>query len=176
MSRNLVIFYSRAGQNYVGGEIVELEKGNAEQIADYIADMVDADVFEIRTVKDYPEDYNECTVVAKEEIRKNARPKLAEYLDDVDIYDNIFVVGPCWWGTYPMAVFTQLEKLNFRGKKVLPVITHEGSGLGSAEKDLRKMCKGAKVGKGLAVQGSRVKESEITVKEWAMKSVKHGLF
>ena len=58
MSRNLVIYYSRRGQNYFGGNIVEIEKGNAEQLAEYISEATGADVFEVRTVKDYPEDFS----------------------------------------------------------------------------------------------------------------------
>lgn len=54
MSNNLVIYYSRRGQNYVGGNVVEIEKGNAEQIAEFISEATGADVFEIRTVKEYP--------------------------------------------------------------------------------------------------------------------------
>lgn len=50
MATNLVIFYSRRGQNYVGGDIKNLAKGNAELIAGYINDAVDAEVFEIDTV------------------------------------------------------------------------------------------------------------------------------
>jgi flavodoxin len=172
MSRNLVIYYSRRGQNYLGGDIVELEKGNAEQIAEFISEATGADVFEVRTVKQYPEDYIKCTEVAQEELKMNERPRLREYLTDVDVYDNIFIVGPCWWGTYPMAMFSQLEELNFKGKKVLPVMTHEGSGLGSCERDLKRTCKGAKIKKGLAVQGSAVAASKQTVADWAVKNSK----
>ena len=43
--------------------------------------------------------------------------QLQEYLDDISEYDNIVIAGPCWWGTYPCAVFTQLEKLRFRGNR-----------------------------------------------------------
>ncbi len=42
--------------------------------------------------------------------------ELKQYLDDISDYDN--VAGPCWWGTYPMAVFSQLERLDFTGKRV----------------------------------------------------------
>lgn len=42
-----------------------------------------------------------------------------------------------------MAVFTQLERLDWNGKKVIAVMTHEGSGLGSCERDLKKICTGA---------------------------------
>ena len=172
MSRNLVIYFSRRGQNYFGGKILSIAKGNSERIAEYIRDAVDADVFEIRTIKTYPEDYHACIEEAKAELHNNSRPRLEEYLEGLRNYDNIFVVGPCWWGTYPMAMFTQLEDLDFSGKRVMPVMTHEGSGLGSAVRDLKKTCRGAKVVKGLAIQGSRTAESEQTVSEWARKNIR----
>ena len=172
MSRNLVIYYSRKGQNYVGGEIKDLEKGNTELLAEYIRDAVGADLFEIETVSEYPADYMECTEVAKQEQRDNARPKLKAYLRDLDDYDNIVIAGPCWWGTYPCAVFAQLEKLNFRGKNVFPVMTHEGSGEAKSRNDLKKFCTGAKVNKALAVQGSLVPKSQEAVAKWAVKNLK----
>lgn len=171
MAKNLVIYYSRRGQNYSGGNIVELEKGNAELIAGYIEAATGADVFEVETVREYAEDYTKCTEEAKDELRQNARPALVKYLDSVAGYDNIFVVGPCWWGTYPMAMFTQLERLDFKGKKVLPVMTHEGSGMGSSERDLKRICKGAKIARGLAVQGTRAPQAEKTVADWALKNI-----
>ena len=70
-----------------------------------------------------------------------------------------------------MAVFTQLEKLDFSGKKVMAVMTHEGSGLGSCERDLKKLCTGADFGKGLAVHGADASKSESTVSAWAKKAV-----
>ena len=172
MSNNLVIYYSRRGQNYVGGNIVEIEKGNAEQIAEFISEATGADVFEIRTVKEYPEDYMKCTEVAQEELRMNERPILEEYLENLDPYDNIFIVGPCWWGTYPMAMFSQLEELDFKGKRVFPVMTHEGSGLGSCERDLKRTCSGAKIKRGLAVQGSVVASSQKAIADWAVRNIR----
>ena len=68
-----------------------------------------------------------------------------------------------------MAMFTQLERLDFTGKKVMAVMTHEGSGLGSCERDLKKICKGASFGKGLAVHGADASRSESTVAAWAKK-------
>ncbi len=172
MAKNLVIYYSRRGQNYVDGQVQDLEVGNTELIAEYIRDAVDADLFEIETVKDYPVDYMECTEVAKQEQRDNARPKLKEYLHDISEYDNIVIAGPCWWGTYPCAVFAQLEKLHFRGKKVFPVMTHEGSGEAKSRSDLKKFCTGAKVGKTLAIRGSIAPTARESVTHWAQKHLK----
>lgn len=172
MVKNLIIYYSRKGENYVNGSIKELKKGNTEIYAEFIQEAVGGDLFEIRTVNDYSKDYNECIAEAKQELNANARPELQEYMDNIDEYDNIFVCGPCWWGTYPMPVFTQLDKLNFAGKKVMALMTHEGSGLGSSERDLRKICKGAEFGTGIAIHGADAAKSRKAVEDWAVKNVK----
>ena len=167
MAKNLIIYYSRKGENYWNGSIKDLKKGNTEIVAEYIQKAVGGDLFEVETVKEYDKDYYKCIEEAKAELRSNERPELKKYLDSIDGYDNIFVCGLCWWGTYPMAVFTQLDRLDFTGKKVMAVMTHEGSGLGSCERDLKRICKGASFGKGLAVHGADAADSEISVSEWA---------
>ena len=171
MAKNLIIYYSRKGQNYVNGSIKNLSKGNTELCAEFIQKAVGGDLFEVDTVKAYSDDYTTCTEEAQRELRAKARPELKNYLDDISGYDNIFVCGPCWWGTFPMAVLTQLEILDFTGKRVFPVMTHEGSGLGGSERSLKQSCRGATVGKGLAVHGADAAKSEATVAEWAKKSV-----
>ena len=95
---------------------------------------------------------------------------LYQYLGSLDGYENIFVCGPCWWGTYPMAVRSLLERLDWRGKKVLPLMTHEGSGLGSAERTLRSVCSGAAIARGLAVHGAETAGRESEIAAWAKKN------
>lgn len=170
-AKNLIIYYSRKGENYWNGSIKKLAKGNTEIVAKFIQKAVGGDLFELDTVKPYSADYTTCTQEAQRELRAGARPELKKYLDSIDDYTNIFVCGPCWWGTFPMAVFTQLERLDFTGKKVMAVMTHEGSGLGSCERDLKKTCKGASFGKGLAVHGADAERSENTVAAWAIKAL-----
>lgn len=171
MANNLIIYYSRTGENYSAGGTVFLEKGNTERCAEYIQKAVGGDLFQIETVKDYPENYMKCTEVAKTEQKKKERPELKEYLESIEEYENVFICSPCWWGTCPMAMFTQLECLDWKGKKVLPLMTHEGSGLGSVEKDLKKTCKGATVVRGLAVRGSDTPTAEEAVARWAENNI-----
>ena len=171
MAKTLVIYYSRKGQNYVNGSIVDLPKGNTEIVAEFIQKAVGADLFEIETKKSYAIDYTQCTVEAKAELRDNARPELVEMLPSVASYNNIVVAGPCWWGTYPVAVFTQLEALDFTGKKVFPVMTHEGSGIAGAPAALKKYCHGAVIGEGMAITGGAVAGSEEKVAAWAKKNL-----
>ena len=171
MAKNLILYYSRKGENYWNGTIKNLQKGNTEIVAEYIQNAVGGDLFEVETVKTYKAEYYACTDEAKEELREGARPELKRYLDSIAEYDNIFICGPCWWGTYPMAVFSLIERLDFTGKKVMAVMTHEGSGLGTCEQDLKKLCRGASFGSGLAVHGADAAGSEAIVAEWAKRSV-----
>ena len=171
MAKNLIIYYSRTGENYWNGSIKSISKGNTEIVAEFIQKAVGGDLFQVETVKTYAADYYKCIDEAKQELHANARPELKKYLNSIAGYDNVFVCGPCWWGTFPMAVFTQLEKLDWTGKKVMAVMTHEGSGLGSCERDLKRVCSGATFGRGLAVHGADASKSENTVADWAKKSV-----
>ena len=171
MAKNLIIYYSRTGENYWNGSVRNIAKGNTEIAAEFIQKAVGGDLFQVDTVKPYATGYYECIDEAQRELRTQARPELKKYLDGIEAYDNVFVCGPCWWGTFPMAMFTQLEKLDWTGKKVMALMTHEGSGLGSCERDLKKVCKGASFGKGLAVHGAEASESETIVASWAKKSV-----
>ena len=171
MAKNLVIFYSRRGQNYFGGDIRDIAKGNTEYCVDFIRNAIDADVFEVETVKECSKDYMTCTEEAKAETKSNVRPELKKSLDDIAKYDNVFVCGPCWWGTYPCAVLGLLEKLDWTGKKVFGLMTHEGSGLGRSERDLKNICKGASVGRCLAINGSHAADSEREVSAWAKACV-----
>ena len=66
-----------------------------------------------------------------------------------------------------MAVFSQLDRLVFSGKKVFPVMTHEGSGLSGAPRALKKHCKGAEVGSGRAIHGAEAGSSRSAVEKWA---------
>ena len=71
-----------------------------------------------------------------------------------------------------MAIFSQIEKLDWTGKKVIGLMTHEGSGLGASERDLKKFCVGASFGKCLAIYGGNASNSEAEVSAWAKEQVK----
>ena len=169
MSKILIAYYSRKGENYVNGSIKSLAKGNTEIIAEFIQKAVGGELFEIDTVKNYPADYTECTNVAKAELNQKARPELKNYLPDISQYDEIFLGYPCWWGLPPMAVFTFLEHYDFSGKKIIPFTTHEGSGLGGSVSQIKKTCPNSEVTAGLSIHGASAKNSESEVTTWAKK-------
>ena len=163
---DLVIYFSRSGENYFGGVLKNIEKGNTEVIAEYIQEFTSADLFKVEPAVEYPADYMECIDVAKKEQQKDARPELKESLEDISSYDTIYIGFPNWWGTLPMPMFTQLEKLDFNGKTVKPFVTHEGSGFGSSKRDLAKLCEGADIKNGLSIPGASVYDVRSTVESW----------
>ena len=73
--------------------------------------------------------------------------------------------------TMPMCMFTALEKQDWKGKTVIPFCTNEGSGLGSSERDLKSICKGAKFKPGLSVHGAESEQSKNKVANWAKDSI-----
>ncbi|MBU3201074.1 hypothetical protein LL037_05625 [Clostridium estertheticum] len=48
----------------------------------------------------------------------------------------------------------------------MPFCTHEGSGLGSSEVDLKRLCPSADICKGLSIQGGNVRKSEKYIRRW----------
>ena len=125
MSKTLIVYFSRTGEQYSVGNIT---KGNTAIVAEIIAEKTGGDMFEIKVVNDnYPNEYTPLIQFAKKEKQENARP---EIIGDVNIdnYDTVFIGYPNWWAEMPMPVYTFLEKYNLSSKKVYKFCTHEGSG------------------------------------------------
>jgi flavodoxin len=125
--------------------------GNAKAIAEQIAAETGGDLFEIRSAEAYPDDYDDCTDLAKKEQRDGARPRLATAPPDLSPYGTVFLCYPNWWGTLPMPVFTFLEAAPLSDKTVYPVVTHGGSRFGRSLDDLKKLAPEAAIGEGLSV-------------------------
>lgn len=166
----LEAYFSHAGNNIVSGKVVNLAVGNTEVVAKKIQKMTGCNIFKIETVKTYPKDYDETTDVALKEQNDDARPGLTAHVENMAACDVIILGYPNWWGTFPMALFTFLEEYDFSGKIILPFCTHEGSGMGSSENDIKRLCPKAKVLSGLPIKGSTVQGAEKIVSQWLGKS------
>lgn len=157
----LIIYFSRADENYAVGYI---DKGNTEIVAEFVQELTGADMFKVEPTVPYAADYRTCIEEAKKRI---GNAPIKEKLSDISAYDTVFIMSPIYWGTYAPEVETALTGLDFSGKTVRVISTHEGSGLAGMVSDVRKICKGAKVdSKGLAIKGSSAKSSKTTVEKW----------
>ena len=157
----LIIYFSRADENYAVGYI---DKGNTEIVAEFVQALTGADMFKVEPLIPYAADYKTCIEEAK--MRVGNAP-IKENLIDISTYDTVFVMSPIYWGTYAPEVETALKELDWSGKTVRVISTHEGSGLASMVSDIKKICKGANVDAGgLAIKGSQAKNSKNAVAEW----------
>lgn len=146
----LVVYFSRTGEEYAIGRIT---KGNTAIVAEYIAQKIGADTFEVKPATPYPDEYEACTEIAKQELESNARPAFAANVDNLAQYDTIFLGYPIWWGALPRVMMTFLEANDFSGKTIIPFCTHGGSGLAGTEREIADACPNAKVLSGLAIVG-----------------------
>lgn len=161
---SIVIFYSRAGYNYVNGEIKKLEVGNTEVIANKIVKLTNSNFFKIEQQHPYSNDYSECIDEAKRDQRLEIRPELKEFPNRLKEYDIIYLGYPNFWGTMPMAMFTLLENIDLNGKIIKPFCSHEGSGFGRSIEDIKRLCPKTIVKDGLAIHGKNILDEEL--KKW----------
>ena len=165
----MIAYFSRTGENYVNGTIKNLTVGNTEIAANLLSEITGGELFQIIPVQAYSDNYNACIAEAQDDQRRDARPELEEYPESLEGYDTVYLGYPNYWGTMPMCVFTFLEHFDFSGKTIKPFCTHEGSGMGRSEADIKRLCPGAKVEKGLAIHGADVSHSKAALQTWSRK-------
>ena len=166
MSKALIVYYSRADENYFGGTTRYVEKGNTEKAAEILSRLTGAELFKLEQKVPYAADYYTCIAQAKKDLEGRARPELKAMPQSLDAYDEVYLGYPNYWGTMPMAVYTFLEAFDFTGKPIRPFCTNEGSGLSGTVQDIRRAAKGAAVTKGLSISGSRAEASEGALRSW----------
>ena len=75
--KELILYFSRADENYFGGSLKYIDKGNTEIVAEKAAAITGADLFKVEPVKPYSADYNTCIEQAKS--AQYAPMKVAEW-------------------------------------------------------------------------------------------------
>lgn len=173
-SKALVIYFSRNGMNYWHGETKNLSVGNTARMAKVIQEATSADVWEIQPVHSYPFDYRQTTAEAQKEQEADARPEIKLSRPDLAQYDLIFFGHPIWWSEMRMVARTFLDKADLSGKKIAHFCTHEGSGFGGSESDLKSRQPRAIYLPSLAIAGTQVDNSTKAIQDWAKKVIKEG--
>lgn len=163
--KSLIIHFSRADENYFGGEMRYVDKGNTEIIAEYIKDITGGDIFKVEPLNPYPKKYMECIEEAKVRTIKHNAP-IKEKVPDISSYEVIYIGSPIYWGGMPEELLTALKGLDYSGKIIRPFTTHEGSGLSGVPRQLKEICTGAQILEGLAILGSQVNNSKQKVEAW----------
>lgn len=159
--KSLIIYFSRADENYAVGFI---DKGNTEILAEYIQELTGADMFKVEPLVPYAKDYSTCIEEAK---RRIGNAPIKESLGDISKYEVIYVMSPIYWGTYAPEMETALQGVDFTGKTIRIVTTHEGSGLASVPRDVKRVCQGANVSDdAIAIRGADCKNARSKIENW----------
>ena len=159
--KSLVIYFSRADENYAVGYI---DKGNTEYIAEFVQEFTNADLFKVEPLVPYAKDYRTCIEEAKHRI---GNAPIKERLEDISEYEVIYIMSPIYWGTYAPEIETAIKDLDFTGKTIRIVTTHEGSGLASMPNDVKRICKGANVlNDSIAIKGTECKTARNKIESW----------
>ena len=159
--KSLIIYFSRADENYAVGYV---DKGNTEYVAEYVRDLTNADMFKVEPLVPYAKDYQTCIKEAKERI---GNAPIKEEIGDISSYEVIYIMSPIYWGTYAPELETTIKDLDFTGKTIRVITTHEGSGLANVVSDVKRICKGANVlDDAIAIKGTEAKNSKSTIEKW----------
>lgn len=100
--------------------------GNTRAVANRIAELTGADVYEIEPTRPYAANPYDDSQLIQNEAYNDLRPSVANLPSEENIarYDTIYVGSPLWWHQPAMVVCTFLDAYDLSGKIVIPFITY----------------------------------------------------
>lgn len=141
MSKELVAYFSASGVT--------------ERVAKSLAEVIGADVFEIKPKVPYTQaDLNWMDKKSRSSVEmadKSYRPEIEAGCSNIADYDKIYLGFPIWWYVAPTIINTFLESSDFSGKKIVLFATSGGSGFGKTVAEL----------KGSVAESTVIKEGKI---------------
>lgn len=153
--KTLVVYYSASG--------------NTEEVAGFIAETMDADLFELEPAEAYSDadldwtDDNSRVSVEHENPDEREVELVSATPENWESYDTVFIGYPIWWGIAAWPVDGFIKANDFTGKTVVPFCTSASSGLGESGTLLEEMA-----GTGDWQEGERFRSgaSEEDVRTW----------
>lgn len=129
--KTLVVYYSASG--------------NTKDVAEKIAKITEADLFEIEPVEPYTDDDLDWTDddsrVSREHDDESLRDVelVSTTVDNWDSYDTVYIGYPIWWGIAAWPVDNFVKENDFTEKTVIPFCTAATSGIGDSGNLLEEM-------------------------------------
>lgn len=114
--------------------------GNTELLAKMAQNAVGGELLPITVAKKYSSSYKDTVLEGKKEMEEGKK-KLNMLKKDLSSYDAVLLVYPIWYSDIPLAVKTFLEENDLSGKKLIPLVTDGGSGLGKSIESIKKATK-----------------------------------
>ena len=128
--------------------------GTTRGVAEKIAAVTDADIYEIVPAEPYTSDdlnwHDKNSRTTHEQNDKSVRPKIAGDKISLEGYTTIYIGFPIWWGEEPRIMDTFAESYDFTGITLIPFCTSGGSGIGRSGPNME-----AFAGSGTWLDGAR---------------------
>lgn len=172
---NILVAYFSWADNAVLDEDVDavsspsvIPPGNVQQLAGWVQEETEGDLFSIRVTDPYPSDWDECLDRANEERAEDARPGLVENVEDIEEYDTVFLGYPNWWYGVPMPLLTFLEENDLSGKQVYLFCSHGTGGLAESVEQITEAAPGAVISENIFdCYEEEASSSRQEIQEWA---------
>ena len=176
----LIVYFSRVGNtnfpaevDAVSGASLMLDGknivGNAQMIAEFVQNITGGDIFPLQTEKIYPANYSETTKVAHKEFLNGELPTITKF-PNVEGYDKIILIYPLWWSNLPKSVEHFLRSYDLTDKKIYPIVTHGGGGLGDSIDTLKNSTL-AEIATPLDIYSSDIPASRKIIFDWLKNSL-----
>ena len=120
--------------------------GTTKTLAEYAADILEADIYEIVPAVPYTEAdlaYYTGGRADKEQDDPTVRPAISGSVENMEQYDTVLLGYPIWHGQAPRIISTFLESYDFSGKTLVPFCTSHSSGVGSSDANLHSLAANA---------------------------------
>ena len=141
--------------------------GTTKDVAEKIAAITDADLYEIKAAQEYTEAdldwHDDNSRTTKEQDDKSVRPEIGSDPVTLDGYTTIYIGYPIWWGEEPRIMDTFVESCSFDGITMIPFCTSGSSGIGRSGTNLAE-----NAGSGNWLDGQRfgAGASESEIQSW----------
>ncbi|MBQ6313118.1 MAG: flavodoxin [Lachnospiraceae bacterium] len=141
--------------------------GNTKGVAEKIASITGADIYEIKAVEEYTDadlDWNDSeSRTTHEQNDPSVRPEIGSDPVSLEGYTTVYIGYPIWWGEEPRIMDTFVESYDFDGITMLPFCTSGSSGIGRSGKNLAD-----NAGSGNWLEGARfgAGASEDEIRTW----------
>ena len=165
--KTLIAYFSHVGENLENNQIVVLDKGNTEVVAEKIAQLTGGDLYKIEEEEPYPFKYDDCLRRSRREDENNEHPALKGGPKlNMDDYDTIYIGFPIWYRTYPRVIASFFDAYDLTGKKVRPFCTNDEGTFGISLLEMQGSLRGASIDDGLAIRGVDVNNADERIKAY----------
>ncbi len=160
-----IVYYSREGKTYLGGQLVTLETGISAQAAKLLQEETRADLFRLERAAPEPADFSDYMDLVLREYQREARPELKAY-PDLTGTDTLYLVYPNYFKTMPMPVYRFLEQSRLQDMQIFAVVTHGGDGFGDSLEKIRDYTKGCRITEGPCIRDTEIRQADVSIRKW----------